>query len=438
MGKKVTAKVFRWKASNGNVCFRFSERMPMEHPWIMVAVAVILIGVTGVEFIVNGSFFSLTPNVILFFATFLWWVTKPLKSNELVIEKTVHEIMDEAVREDAKSAGTEVVRSFVHYDIKGTYAIITGMCFLVLLKNGEVWEYPLIYHKPTDKIEGSYECGRNYIVSGNEEHICAIYPKRWSRFCAKFNLSDKTRLWLLLLVIFIVSGLVFGFSCWLFFKLKWWTLLVVGGCICVYSAAEWLGKKRRNGFTRAIGTFVSVSTIILYMLVGMVQPFLTIAGTYMFVALFAFGVPTLILTGLSYAGWLALKPETIAFLVITLGSILCAHSYTTTKWIIHQTPLRDWGNHSYESYREQLAVYLIHPSNVVFLMYLIYLLYLAVSGFLQIQYGQFFLSEGFDAAILKAFLVFIAFTNMKAKANDAEVDAKELLKQTMGLFIHDR
>lgn len=36
-----------------------------------------------------------------------------------------------------------------------------------------------------------------------------------------------------------------------------------------------------------------------------------------------------------------------------------------------------------------------------------------------------------------AFLVFIAFTNMRTKAKEAELDSKELLKQTLGLFVHD-
>ena len=105
--------------------------------------------------------------------------------------------------------------------------------------------------------------------------------------------------------------------------------------------------------------------------------------------------------------------------------------------MIHYSPLRDWGNHEYESYKERLAIYLIHPSNVIFLLYLTYFVYLGVSGFLQIEKGNYLVSEGFDAAILKAFLVFIAFTNMKAKAKIAEVDAKEVFKQTMGLFVHD-
>ena len=57
---------------------------------------------------------------------------------------------------------------------------------------------------------------------------------------------------------------------------------------------------------------------------------------------------------------------------------------------------------------------------------------------MQIEKGGYLISETFDAAMLKAFLVFIAFTNMRSKSREAEMDAKQLLKKTMGLFEHDK
>lgn len=119
-------------------------------------------------------------------------------------------------------------------------------------------------------------------------------------------------------------------------------------------------------------TIISIPLVISCFFVNIISPFITIVGTYCFAFLFAFGVPTVILASLSLIGWLVLKPETIVFIVFAIGSILCSSSYRTTKWMIHHTPLRDWGNHTYEAYREALAIYLIHPSNVIFLLYLIY------------------------------------------------------------------
>lgn len=80
----------------------------------------------------------------------------------------------------------------------------------------------------------------------------------------------------------------------------------------------------------------------------------------------------------------------------------------------------------------------MHPSNVVFVLFFLYLVFLAVSGFLQIQSDSYLVSKEYDAAVMKAFLVFIAFTNMRIKARDAEFDVKELLRKTLLLFVHDK
>ena len=53
------------------------------------------------------------------------------------------------------------------------------------------------------------------------------------------------------------------------------------------------------------------------------------------------------------------------------------------------------------------------------------------------QLGGFLLSESVDATILKAFLVFIAYTNMREKGKENEIEAKELLQKISGLFVHD-
>ncbi len=427
----------RWSLKNGNVCFRFNEREVFERPWIILVVIALLSAGTGIEYLLRSSYYSLTPNILLLFFATLWWITIPMKRNEDYIERVVHEIMDGAVAKDAAAKNTAVVKSKVYYDTKGTYAIITGRCFLVLLNNGEVWEYPIEYHKSTDGEKGYYECVKDYTKSAKQEHIRAIKPRRRLDFALKNKLSDKARLWLVILTIVIIGGMSFVFSCWLVVKLKWWTLLLIVGYLVVYFFIEWLSNRVGGKLFKVFDQVISFPIVAIYGLVGIVQPFITIVGTYFFMVMFAFGVPALFLTFLSNLGWWEIKPETIVFIVLALGSIVCAHSYRATKWMVHQTPLRDWGNHRYESFREELALYLIHPSNVVFLLYLTYFIMLALSGYIQIENGSYLISESFDAAILKAFLVFIAFTNMRNKAKVAEIDVNQLLRKTMGLFVHD-
>lgn len=434
--------VKKWKAPNGNACFCFPMRNIFERPWIIIAITFFAVAVGGIEFYVYGGCILLVPIAILLVLAFLWWIDIPLKSNDAIVAKVIHEIMDDVVNEDAKSINLNIVKSLVNHDSKGTYGIVEASCLLVLLDNEEVWEYPIIYHKPNKHNAAYFECERKYIVSKNQEHIRIINPKRRKHFINNFKFSEKTILGLLLTAILVVGGLIFVGICWLFVgffvDFRWWPLLIFAGYGFVYSLTKYLYSKWHNKFTDFMMSAMSVPLEIICFLVNIISPFITIVGTYSSVFLLAFGVPTVILVSLSHIGWLVLKPETIVFIVFAIGSILCSSSYKTTKWMIHYTPLRDWGNHTYESYREALAIYLIHPSNVIFLLYLIYFAFLAISGFLQIENGRYLVSSKLDTAILKAFLVFIAFTNMRAKAKTTEVNIKDLFQRTLKLFVHDK
>lgn len=430
-------KVEKWTSPNGNKCIRFPKRQEFERPWIIVLVAILLIACTGTEYLVNNSYYSLTPNFIIFFFAFFWWMTIPLKANEAVLEKAIHEMMDDLVEADATSLKTNVEKSFVHYDTKGTYGFITGRCFLVRLKNGEVWEYSIMYHASTNEKEGYYECKKKYVVSDNQEHIRAIQPRGWKNLLAKISMSYKAKLWLLILVIILIGGLIFAGLFWTIMRLKWWTLLLFGGYIFLFETTEWISKMLPENVANVVKRIISLPLIIGYFLLSFVKPFITIVGTYFFVALFAFGIPAIIMTWLSKIEWLQLRPETTAFVVLALGSILSSN-HSVTKSVIRHTPLKDWGNHTYESNREKLAFYLVHPSNMVFIIYLIYFVFLAISGYQLIQDGAYIISESFDMSILKAFLVYIAYTNMRVKAKETEIEAKELLQQIESLFEHDK
>ncbi len=251
------------------------------------------------------------------------------------------------------------------------------------------------------------------------------------------SISDNKKMYMLIGLILLVGGLFFGLFTWLLIMHKWWLLIIAVCFFVLMSISSWISRKWRGRFADIINKAISVPVVMVLFLIGIIQPFITIIGTFLFVALYAFGFPALILLICTKVGWLELRPETIAFVVIALGSMLCSTLYDVTKWIIRISPLKNWGEHKYESYREQLAIYLIHPNNVVFLMYLIYFVYLGVSGYIQIQNGTFVFSAEFDVAILRAFLVFIAYTNVRSKMKETEVDAKELLKRTLLLFVHD-
>ena len=251
------------------------------------------------------------------------------------------------------------------------------------------------------------------------------------------KLSVQTKMRLLLLAILFGGGVVYGLFCWMLSKLQWWMALVIVVFAAWFAFAGWVSEHSKGKIMKVISYVIYVPVAIVFLAIALVQPFITIIGTYFFVAMFGFGLPTLILHGLNNAFSMGLLPETIGFIAIAAGSIICANSYEVTKKIVRWSPIGNRGEHRYEGYREKLAYYLIQPCNVVFLLYLIYFVLLTITGLMQIRYRRYLITKGYDAAILKAFLVFIAFTNMKTKAHSSDLDSQELLKQTMGLFVHD-
>lgn len=413
-------------------------RKTFERPWMIISAAFLAIIICGVEFFVYGSNTLLGPIVIFFFFFFAWWVDIPARSNEATINKVVLEIMKEKVNEDAEATGLKVVKSFVNHDTKGTYGIVEASCLLVLLDNDEVWEYPIIYHSSKNGRGAYFECERNYTESDNQIHIRKIHPQIWKRILGVIKPSDKALLGLLIMVILIIGGLSFAGILWMFEHFKWWYFLIIVGYVAIYNLTEWVYRKVPCMATNVLRYFVSIPFFIVYLLFEIAMPFVTIVGTYVIVVMIAFGVPALLLIGLGKTGMFVPKPETIAFIVFSLGSIICSNYHSMTKWIIRHSPFQDWGNHRYESYRQELAYYLIHPSNIVYALYLVYFVFLAISGFVQIQDGEFLISEAGDAAVIKAFLVFIAFTNMRSKQKDAQMDVKVLLQKTLLLFVDDK
>lgn len=153
--------VKKWKNENGNICFQIPMQKPVEKGWICISVLLSFI-ICCIEYFIWNSCILPIPLMIIFVLFYLYVTYIPLKQDEIIIEKTVHEIMDKVVENDAIVIGAKIVKSCINYDTKGTYGIVTGICLLVLLDNNQVWEYPIIY-KINNKQNAYYECKKDTV-----------------------------------------------------------------------------------------------------------------------------------------------------------------------------------------------------------------------------------------------------------------------------------
>lgn len=136
---------------------------------------------------------------------------------------------------------------------------------------------------------------------------------------------------------------------------------------------------------------------------------------------------------------LEVTTPTIVFLSLSIGTIICVFFSKLLKWLIKtKSPLRNWGNHKYEAVREELALYIVEPTNINFLIYLAYFVFLAISGFMHFQNNTTLVNKDIDDAVLKAFLVFIAYSNVVKNHSSMDFKLNTFVGKVFKLiFAHD-
>ena len=165
------------------------------------------------------------------------------------------------------------------------------------------------------------------------------------------------------------------------------------------------------------------------------QPSLTILFSYLIIALYAFGTPFLLSKGLSFLFQFHFTIETIIFLTLSIGSIVSVHCNFIIHWIIKNwSPLKNWGNHKYESVRTDLALYVTSKNNIHYIISFAYVVFLIYTSFIHIQYNEVWITKGIDTSIQKSFIVFIAFSTMMTKRKDVEIKAQPLLDKIQDLI----
>ena len=81
-------------------------------------------------------------------------------------------------------------------------------------------------------------------------------------------------------------------------KLQWWMPLVIVVFAVWFAFAGWVSEHSKGKVMKVISYVISAPVAIGVLIIGLVQPFITIIGTYFFVGMIGFGVPALLLYGL--------------------------------------------------------------------------------------------------------------------------------------------
>lgn len=96
----------------------------------------------------------------------------------------------------------------------------------------------------------------------------------------RMKLSVQIKMRLLLLAILVAGGVVSCLFCWLFSKFQWWMSLVIVLFAVWLAFAGWVSEHSKGRVMKVISYVVSAPVAIGFLAIALVQPFITIIGTY--------------------------------------------------------------------------------------------------------------------------------------------------------------
>lgn len=429
------------KLPNGNVALCYHMRAPLERSWIIISIG-ILLGVSClIEFVLNDTTYSLLPLSFIFLVVFTYWALYPCRFNEELEVWWMNKNIDIRLHNTLRNYDGDVreVRRKFYQTMVGTYGRVTATYMLVLLSNGDVLEYELKCQSANYGGESCHEFTRTPTVCTDKERIKTI--KGWS-FTEWWNTNvytdeNRSRLWLAMFFILSIGLTVLGFWLWTIFETKL-VYAFIGYIVFFMLIQHWLGNSK-NKVLKVASFVVCIPMGVLYLWLNLIEPIMTIIVSLLFTIGFALGIPAFMLMLSREMLGLDVTTPTIVFLSLSVGSIICVFFSNLITWLIKtKSPLRNWGNHKYEAVREELALYIVDPTNINFLVYLVYLIFLAVSGFMHFQYSATLVDKDINDAVLKAFLVFIAYSNVVKNYSGMDFKFNTFVGKVFKLiFTHD-
>ena len=423
-----------WKNKEGNLCFSYDMRDPMENPTIIIIILLVFIGIILFEYLCLNSYHSLIILPFSFFFIFMYWAFYPLKYNEKVEEYMMNKNISLRLHNDIRKIGEDLYekRRKFYKETKGTYGIVTGTYMLVLLSNNDILEYELKYHTSKDNQKSTYcEFIKTPQKCLNSNRRKVIETKSFVNRLSDIKLSSRTIIFIIIFGFFLFGFSIISFIGYLYVKfgiiksLCFFTVYII-----TYLILQEIINYKKNKILTIASDILSLPLSLFFL----INPIVIIFSSYLLLIVYSTIPPMMIVLSLIFLFSVDLSIETSVFIVLALSSIIGAYGEKFIQWMIKKSPLRNWGNHKYEEFQEELALYVTHKSNIIFFIYFVYLLYLFVSNFILIQYNRPLISVGIDNAVLKSFLVFLAFSNMINKSKEVDMKAEALLGKMLRLM----
>lgn len=386
------------------------------------------------EYYTLGTYLAIIPSIFISLVVIYICSQYSERHNDKAILAMLKKQLTTLInRELSKRRDVHELKRKLFYKYKGTYGEVESCSVIVLLSDKTVLAYSLL-SKGGD--EPYYELETDVQICSDSERIEFIRPRTIKDVIEGFRMSDEAKLRIILFGLLFVSLIILIGFWGLLYKFGQKTLLYLVLCIGTFVFLQIIKDRVTNRLFSKVVDVLQFPIAVLFLLVKLVQPILTILVAFLGVPFFMGAISILIMLGIGQLG-ITLDRNSMLFISLTLTAILCVHSRKMTQWMVKHSPIKDKGNHRYEKFSEQLALYVTEPHNYNFLFSLLYVVFLSLSAFFNIEYETDLINKETDLTILKSFLVFLAFNSMVQRSKETDINTKDLLIKVLGLFEHD-
>lgn len=400
------------------------ERAPyISSKWMIYAPIIVEISVLLSEFLSSGTaYFQLLTIPLL-----LYYVYRVMKHKEDIDKAKEAQIVEDKLQKSISELANGDDNSIIAKDYfiivpKEEYLSIKR-CMLVVLVNGDVYRYG-VEHAEDD----GFVINTQATLCTDEKELALV--KKYTRKLHKNAKAGIEIIMSLLAAGILIFGLAIVVSVlWFGSRTAW--LKYVGyalmgdllGAIILATVLSLFEKKGK--FVGALYKAAILNLQILWLMIQLVFPSMLILMGLIFVIFLPFSIVNIVLRII--ASEVFLNEETIMFISLSMGAIISAH-YTKPLFALISRLLTANG-HRHEKYFPMMVEYVYKPANIQFLVYFLYVAYLSISTVYRLQTGGLPIWESdTDLAVLESFLVFVAFSNMKAKHESTKFKFSELFK----------
>lgn len=247
------------------------------------------------------------------------------------------------------------------------------------------------------------------------------------------EMTTEARVKILIMEVLVIGTAVFGGIVYLFSKWPIWSMVGTLALILFWTLMLKIPTPK-NKKARKIYKLLYSPWAVLTILFGISKPTVGIISAY----LFAFAVsliPSLLIWVISAVIWGLPTPELCFFIAIATSTILLSNHTNLIKWALKKFFVwHVWNENDSQKEFVKIGEYVLQQGNVHFVVSLLYVVFLLLYSLQAIIKYDPILPPTLSDAILKAFLVYVAYSTMMKRYGEQEISAEGMAKEILAMY----